>query len=49
MSFIAAYDGRCGLCDGPIYEGDEVEFFYDEVCHCECVEDERTDSDDGTE
>jgi hypothetical protein len=41
MSFLAKYDGRCGICEEPFGEGDEVEFVDDELCHAECAEEDR--------
>ena len=38
--FEARYGGRCGLCDDRIEEGELVEFYDDELCHSECVDDE---------
>lgn len=37
---IAEFESRCGLCDGIIVEGDEIELYEDEWVHSSCVEDE---------
>ncbi len=37
----AKHDGRCGVCDEPVCEGDEIELVDDEWCHEHCAEAER--------
>lgn len=41
MTFTARYDGRCGVCDERIHEGDECAYADDEVCHAECAEEDE--------
>lgn len=46
MSFAAKYSGRCDsdpcrYSDGIIREGDEVEYFDDELMHSECAKNAR--------
>lgn len=36
--FIARWGGkRCGVCDEKIEEGDECQYYEDEICHLECL------------
>jgi hypothetical protein len=44
--FLARFGGRCGLCDGPILEGDEVEYVEGELCHSACADAEVFDDED---
>jgi hypothetical protein len=37
--FPAKFGGRCGLCDGPIREGEDVEYVEDEIVHSDCADD----------
>ncbi len=46
----ASFDGRCVVCDRPIYEGDEIARDEDTAngwAHAECLEDEGVDLDRG--
>ena len=36
--FPARYEGRCGLCDEHIFEGDMIIRTDGEYCHAECYE-----------
>lgn len=35
---IAKYPGRCGICQEPIHEGDEIDRVDDEYVHAACAE-----------
>lgn len=35
-STIARFESRCGICDQPIRDGDEIVCVEDEWCHAEC-------------
>jgi hypothetical protein len=40
---IARFPGRCGLCQRPIEEGDEIVQLDDEWVHEACADDEEDD------
>lgn len=44
----AGQDGRCGICDEPIFEGDPIVVVEEEWCHVECadLEDWRRDEEE---
>ena len=37
--FDANRGGRCGICDGPYQQGDDVCFCEGEICHTDCADD----------
>lgn len=41
----AQHEGRCGLCEQLIHEGDDIESYEGEWCHSQCVEDEGATED----
>jgi hypothetical protein len=37
VSIFASYESRCGVCDGLIIEGDEIQQLEDEWVHEQCA------------
>lgn len=40
-TFRARREGRCGICDEPIAEGDEVRYEDDELVHADCLDEDE--------
>jgi hypothetical protein len=36
--FVACYEGRCGICDFDVREGDEVRYVEGQLCHVRCAD-----------
>lgn len=39
---VASFSSRCGLCDEPVHEGDDITLCEGEWCHADCVLEEVT-------